>query len=109
MYFIKEGFLPNMINKMFLLTNQLHSYNTINSNSFHIYYCRTNIRQFGIRFRGPKLFNSLPFDIQNTKNIFSFKTKLKNISSGLNSPFFLLAALLRPCACPVCVLVLFLS
>ena len=28
---------------------------------------RMNIRQFGIRFRGPRLFNSLPTNIQNTK------------------------------------------
>ena len=77
MYLLKEGFLPNMFNEMFLLTNQLHSYNTRNSNSFHIFYCRTNIRQFGIRFRGPKLFNSLPIDIQNTKKNSSFKSKLK--------------------------------
>ena len=32
MYLFKEGYLPHMINKMFLLTNQLHSYNTRNSN-----------------------------------------------------------------------------
>ena len=77
-YLFKEGFLPNM-NEMFLLTNQLHSYNTRNSNSFHIYYCRTNIRQFGIRFCGLKLINSVTFllILKRTKNISSFKTKVK--------------------------------
>ena len=77
MFLFKNGLLPNMFKEMFYFSNQVHSYNTRNSNSFHIFPCRTNIRQFGIRFQGPKLFNTLLVDIQNSENVSSFKTKLK--------------------------------
>ena len=36
--------------------------------------------------------------------LFHQEIKIKNIFSELNSPFSLLAALLHPCVCPVCVL-----
>ena len=53
MYFYQIDMLPNVsVKEMFLMTNQVHSYNTRNSNAF--FYCfpaRTNIRLFGIRFQ----------------------------------------------------------
>ena len=52
---------------MFLLTiSNIHRYITRSCNVFP---CRTNIRQFGIRFQGPKLFNSLSIEIQNADSI----------------------------------------
>ena len=73
--------LPNSFSDMFKLSNQIHSYNTRNSNKFFIFHSRTNIRQFSIRFRGPKFFNSLPLDIVNCKRIGFFNKKtLKNSS-----------------------------
>jgi hypothetical protein len=40
--------------------------------------CRTNIRQFSVRFQGPKFFNSIPIDIISITSFVSFKRKLKN-------------------------------
>ena len=57
MFRFSKGLLPNSFSDMFKLTNQMHSYNTRNSNKFFIFHSRTNLRQLLIRFRCPKLFN----------------------------------------------------
>ena len=77
MFSFKKGLLPDAFSEMFLLTNQIHHYNTRNSNSFYLFSCRTNIRQFAIRFQGPKLFNSFNTEIQNADSFSQFKSKLK--------------------------------
>ena len=77
MFLFKKGLLPDVFNDMFLLTNQVHSYNTRNSNAFYRFSCRTNMRQFAIRFQGPKFFNTLNRELQNSDKLFRFKTKLK--------------------------------
>ena len=59
MYSYKIGLLPNLVKEMFLMTNQVHSYKTRNSNIFYLFPARTNIRLFGIRFQGPKFLNAL--------------------------------------------------
>ena len=45
--------------------------------AFHLPLCRTNIRQFSIRFQGPKFHNSLPIELVGTVSFTSFKKKLK--------------------------------
>ena len=69
--------LPNSFDTMFLLTSQIHNHNTRNANSY-IPQCRTNIRQFSFRYVGPKFFNSLSFEIQNSSSVADFKHKLKH-------------------------------
>ena len=77
MFSYKIGLLPNAFKEMFLMTNQVHSYNTRNSNTFYLFLARTNIRLFGIRFQGPKFFNSLNNNIQSAATISLFKSRLK--------------------------------
>ena len=59
----KNDLLPDSFNDMFLLNCDVHSYNTRSKNSFRLPYCRTNVRKFSLRFQGPKIFNSLSFEI----------------------------------------------
>ena len=47
-FLIKKGLLPNVFKDMFFMTNQVHSYNTRNSNTFYLFPAQTNIRLFGI-------------------------------------------------------------
>ena len=63
--------------EFFLMTNQFHSYNTRNSNTFYLSLARTNTRLFGIKFRGAKFFNSI-----HTKCCYylSFWIQIENIS-----------------------------
>ena len=72
MYSYKIGLLPNVFKEMFLMTNQVHSYNTRSSNIFYLFPARTNIRLFGIRFQGPKVFNSLNNNTQRAATISLF-------------------------------------
>ena len=44
MYSYKIGLLPNVFKEMFLMTNQVHSYNSRNSNTFYLFSARTNVR-----------------------------------------------------------------
>ena len=67
MYLFKRGLLPSF-RDMFTLGSQIHSHNTRNSSFFYIPHCR---RKFSIRFQGPKFFNSLSREIQNSESIFS--------------------------------------
>ena len=67
----------NYFRNMFTLASQLHSYYTRNCNLYYIPPCRTNIRNFSIRFQGPKFFNSLSPEIQNSESIRLFGKRLK--------------------------------
>ena len=78
MYSYKIGLLLNVFEEMFLMTTQVHSYNTRNSNTFDLFRARTNIRLFGIIFQGPKVLNSLNNNHTiNTATISLFKSRLK--------------------------------
>ena len=63
---------------MFTLNNQIHSYNTRSSKSFHLPRTRTKLRQFSIKYQGLKTFNSLNSDIKESVNYSSFTKKLKS-------------------------------
>ena len=70
MFSFKKGLLLDAFYEMFLPTIQIHYYDTRDSNTFYLFPCRTNIRQFEIRFQGPKLFNSFNTEIQNADIFF---------------------------------------
>ena len=63
MYSCRNGLSPEKFHNMFQQNNQTHSYNTRNARAIRMPLCRTNIRQFAIRFQGSKFFNSLPIDL----------------------------------------------
>ena len=77
MYIFKRGLLPNYFRNMFTLASQLHLHYTRNCNLYYIPPCRTNVRNFSIRFQGPKFFNSLSPEIQNSESICLFDIRLK--------------------------------
>ena len=94
MYLFKRGLLPNYFRKMFTLASQLHSHYTRNCNLYYIPPCRTNIRNFSIRFQGPKFFNSLSIEIQNSESIRLFGKRLKTNSFSLSQIYSLLSYIL---------------
>ena len=70
------GLFSNVFKEMFLMTNQVHSYNTRNSNTFYLFPART-MNDFLERFQGPKFFNSSNHNIQIAATISLFKSRLK--------------------------------
>ena len=77
MFQYKAGLLPTCFENIFLLRSQIHVHNTRYANYFSLPKCKTNIRLFSFQYQGPKFFNSLSHEIQNSPNIASFKHKLK--------------------------------
>ena len=59
-------------------SNQLHSYNTSNSQAYRRPYCRTNTKKFSPFLQGPTFFNSLQNEVINSQSFSSFK-KLRKI------------------------------
>ena len=53
------------------------------SKLFYMFPCRTNLRQFSIRFQGPKFFNSLSNNIKDCGSILLFSKKLKEFLLSL--------------------------
>ena len=74
---LRKALFPDVFKNMSLLTGNIHCHTTRSCNAFYMFPCRTNIRQFGIRLQGPKLFNSLNIEIQNADSIFLFKSKFR--------------------------------
>ena len=79
-FLFTENLLPNYFKSIFMLTSQVHSYNT---RTFYMFPCRTNLRQFSIRFQRPKFFNSLSNDIKDCESISFFSKKLKEFLFSL--------------------------
>ena len=47
--------LPNSFRDLFLSNNQVHQYETRLASQYRPHFCRTNITQFSILYRGPKI------------------------------------------------------
>ena len=77
MFHHKSSLLPERFDNMFFKNDQIHTFNTRNSSKYHVPSCRTNIRQFSVRFQGPKFFNSLPHDLVDIVSSTLFKKNLK--------------------------------
>ena len=72
--------LPINVQKMFVINNELHSYNTRQHLNFHHQFASTSAKQHTIKIKGPKIWNDLPEvlkHVNNFKSILSFKVKLK--------------------------------
>ena len=78
MYLYKNGQLPESFKNMFFTGQEIHNYNTRNSNIFRLPSCRTNVRKFSLRFQGPKIFNSINDEIKNSLSLREFTSKVKS-------------------------------
>ena len=72
---LKNNVLTSAFSSIFLFNYQMHGYFTRTSKQFHIPKIRTNIKKFSICCKGPKIFNSLPTDIQFSNALSSFSCK----------------------------------
>jgi hypothetical protein len=78
MFHHKFSLLPERFDNMFLKNDQTHTFNTRKLlQVLCTFMYRTNIRQFSVRFQGPKFFNSLPHDLVDIVFSILFKKKLK--------------------------------
>ena len=79
MYLYRSGLLPEYFSTIiFQWPTKFISYNTRSAKSYYPPLCRTNIRQFSIKYKGPKFFNTLSFDISNCSTVSTLNSKLRN-------------------------------
>ena len=78
MFLCFNDLLPPDILKCFNFNNDIHSYNTRNSELYHIPKVRTNASKLSIFYNGPITWNSLPQSIRSSPSLNSFKRKYKN-------------------------------
>ena len=76
-YLYKSGLLPEYFSIFFPLINEVHGYNTRSAKLYCIPLCRTNIRQFSIKYQGTKFFNTPSFDIRHCSSVSSFNSQLR--------------------------------
>ena len=77
MYRCVNKLIPINFHFMFPSNSIYHSYNTRQKNKIHINKYKLNIRKYTVNIFGPKLFNSLPNYLVETKNVFTFKNNYK--------------------------------
>ena len=77
-YHYHHNLLPSSFRDLFLSSYPVHQYETRLASQYRPHFCRTNIKQFSILYRGPKIWNSLPVSLISSPSIFVFKKKLKN-------------------------------
>ena len=79
MYCYHHNLLPSSFRDLFLSSN-LKSINTKIrlASQYRPHFCRSNIKQFNILYRGPKIWNSLPVSLISSPSIFVVKKNLKN-------------------------------
>ena len=73
--------VPEYLTKVFVSRPRIHSRVTRSCNLLHIPRCRLSCGQRAFRYRGCKLWNNLPNDLQVAENVSDFRRRL------LNAPF----------------------
>ena len=81
MYLYHYDALPISFTQIFQTGNQIHQYSTQYSDFYRPNTCRTNIKKFSILFQGPRIWNSLPNEV----NIGEYSPRQ---SRGVYSPIF---------------------
>ena len=77
MYSYHNKLLPPPFLNLFSTSNQFHNYNTRNADTYRSHACRTNIKQFTMLSRGPKLWNSLPDTVKNAGTLNCFRNRIR--------------------------------
>ena len=79
MYCYHHNLLPSSFRDLFLSSN-LKSINTKIrlASQYRPHFCRSNIKQFSILYRGPKIWNSLPVSLISSPSIFVVTKNFKN-------------------------------
>ena len=70
--------LPPVIESMFIKNSDVHKYPTRQTHSYHLPKTRLRLLQNTLIYNGPKLWNSLDPQLQQTNNFYTFKRKIKS-------------------------------
>ena len=76
-YKFHNHLLPATFNNYFTPVNKIHGHFTRNSMGLNIPFARTNCKKESIRIAGPRMWNTIPHDIQISTSLHSFNRNLK--------------------------------
>ena len=77
MYKHKMDKLPITVSNLFSTNSTVHTHNTRQMHKYHVIAAKTNKTKFGIKYRGPSIWNKLPDELLCIHNIKLFKRKCK--------------------------------
>ena len=76
-YSYHHNLLPCSFRNLFLSSNRVHHYETqLLTSQYRRHFCRTNIKQVSILYRGPTIWNALPITLTSASSIFVFSKKI---------------------------------
>ena len=81
MFRFVNNMLPDSFNDYFMLNKELNHFNTRLSACVHKNYARTNYSKHLVNYRGIDTWNNLPESLTEIKSYYSFKEKIKIIST----------------------------
>ena len=79
MYKHKMDKLPITVSNLFSTNSTVHTHNTRQMHKYHVIAAKTNKTKFGIKYRGPSIWNKLPDELLCIHNIKLFKRKCKQL------------------------------
>ena len=77
MHKLNKTDLPYIIESVFIKNSEIHKYPTRQTNLYHLPKTRLRLLQNTLMYNGPKFWNSLEPELQQTTNFYTFKRKLK--------------------------------
>ena len=87
LYRYEHGLLPLAFRGFFQHGTEIHSYQTRNAKAFRPVFAHTNTRLFSIKSVGTAIWNNLPKDIRDARNLHMFKKMLRlHLINDCNSP-----------------------
>ena len=78
MFQVSRHLVPRQFLSYFSLNSNIHNHYTRCYQQYHLHSTKTNIRKFSIKFRGPSVYNSVPFYIKDVSNVHHCKKLLKS-------------------------------
>ena len=70
--------VPEIFLDLFQTNDDVHDYNTRQSQQLHVPYCRLDVRRFSFKVHGAHVWNTIPDHIKNVQTIHTFKQLLRN-------------------------------
>ncbi len=70
---LQNGLLPSYLQKNYKMVSEVHNYNTRARNNFHVKRTKTIRTRKQLFINGLELYNGLPANIKNAKNLKQFK------------------------------------
>ena len=77
MYKVYNNDVPYTIQNMVTLVQNKHRYNTRQKHNFYIKLTKSSLKNNTFKLQGPKIWNTIKENIQNSSNIQIFKYRLK--------------------------------